>query len=96
MSLNPTFDDVLGTVFKTLDLIYQLHAPETPDDEENPGNCVSCTVPFPCESADILMAGITAVSEIMSEVRESGSEELTEAPEASSEEAPANEETPAE
>lgn len=96
MSLNPTFDDVLGTVFKTLDLIYQLHAPETPDNEEEPGNCVSCTIPFPCETADILMAGITAVSEVMSEVRQSGSETLTEAPEGSPEEAPANEETPAE
>jgi hypothetical protein len=92
MSLNPTFDDVLGTVFKTLDLIYQLHGPETPENEEDPGNCVSCTTPFPCETADILMAGITAVGEIMSEVRESGSEEPTEAPEAS----PEDEETPAE
>ena len=96
MSLNPTFDDVLGTVFKTLDLVYQLHAPETPDDEENPGNCVSCTVPFPCETADILMAGMTAVGEIMSEARENASETILEAPEGSPEDTPEDEETPAE
>ena len=41
MSKNATFDDVLAVVFGTLDSVYQLHGPERPDDEDDPGNCIT-------------------------------------------------------
>lgn len=81
MSLNPTFDNVLALVFGTLDSVHQLHAPERPDDENDPGNCVHCEIAYPCETADLIFSGLAHISNTM---------------QAAKEEEPANEETPAE
>jgi hypothetical protein len=76
MSLNPTFDDVLALTFGTLDAVYSLHAPEKPEDEDDPGNCVHCAVAFPCESAEIIMNGLAHIANAMTAVKE---KEATEA-----------------
>jgi hypothetical protein len=70
MSLNPTFDDVLALTFGTLDAVYSLHAPENPDDENDPGNCKHCAVDFPCETADIIMNGLAHIANAMTAVKE--------------------------
>lgn len=70
MSLNPTFDDVLALTFGTLDAVYSLHAPEKPEDEDDPGNCVHCVVAFPCESAEIIMNGLAHIANAMTAVKE--------------------------
>lgn len=69
MSKNPTFDDVLAYVFGTLDTVYQLHAPERPDDEDDPGNCVHCEVSFPCQTQDIILEGLANISVTMEAAR---------------------------
>lgn len=65
MSLNPTFDDVLALTFGTLDSIYALHAPENPNDDNDPGNCKHCVIAFPCETADIIMNGLAHIANAM-------------------------------
>ena len=72
MSQNPTFDDVLGRVFKTLDDVYQLHAPEDPDNEDS-SNCVQCGVEFPCATEDVILGGLAEISLIMEAARSSSS-----------------------
>jgi hypothetical protein len=62
MSLNPTFDDVLALTFGTLDAVYSLHAPEKPEDDNDPGNCTHCAKEFPCETADIIMNGLAHIA----------------------------------
>ena len=69
MSQNATFDDVLAYVFGTLDTVYQLHAPERPDDEDDPGNCTHCNVEFPCQTEDIILEGLAHINLIMEEAR---------------------------
>lgn len=75
MSLNPTFDDVLALTFGTLDAVYSLHAPEKPDDENDPGNCVHCLVEFPCQSAEIIMNGLAHIGNAMTVAKQN--EEVT-------------------
>ena len=70
MSLNPTFDDVLALTFGTLDTVYSLHAPENPDDENDPGNCKHCAIDFPCETADLIMNGLAHIANTMTAVKE--------------------------
>jgi hypothetical protein len=65
MSKNPTFDDVLAYVFGTLDTVYQLHAPERPEDESDPGNCTHCNVAFPCPTEEIILEGLAHISVAM-------------------------------
>ncbi len=62
MSQNATFGQVLPIVFRTLDTVYQLHAPEDPDNEDNPGNCKHCNVEFPCKTEEIIFEGLAHVS----------------------------------
>jgi hypothetical protein len=76
MSLNPTFDDVLALTFGTLDAVYSIHAPEKPEDDNDPGNCVHCEVAFPCDTADTIMNGLAHIANAMTAVKEA------EAPEA--------------
>jgi len=75
MSLNPTFDDVLALTFGTLDAVYALHAPEKPEDDNDPGNCVHCAVEFPCQTADIIMNGLAHIANAMTAVKEKEAEE---------------------
>jgi hypothetical protein len=70
MSLNPTFDDVLALTFGTLDSVYALHAPEKPEDDNDPGKCLHCEVEFPCETADIIMNGLAHIANAMTAVKE--------------------------
>jgi hypothetical protein len=70
MSLNPTFDDVLALTFGTLDAVYAIHAPEKPDDDNDPGNCVHCEVEFPCDTADTIMNGLAHIANAMTAVKE--------------------------
>ena len=86
MSLNPTFDDVLALTFGTLDAVYSLHAPEKPEDENDPGNCVHCVVDFPCETADIIMNGLAHIGNAMTAAKsgEATSSETSEAEQPSS------------
>lgn len=65
MSKNATFDDVLAIVFGTLDSVYQLHGPERPEDENDPGNCINCEVPFPCKTEDLILEGLAHVQVAM-------------------------------
>jgi hypothetical protein len=74
MSKNATFDDVLAYVFGTLDTVYQLHAPERPEDEDDPGNCTHCEVDFPCPTEEIILEGLAHINVIMNEARSSFSE----------------------
>lgn len=53
MSKNPTFDDVLAYVFGTLDSVYQLHAPEKPDDENDPGTALTAMCLFPARQRSL-------------------------------------------
>lgn len=64
MSKNPTFDDVLARVFMTLDTVYQLHAPENTETDE-PSDCISCGVPFPCETEGAILEGLAEINLIM-------------------------------
>jgi hypothetical protein len=73
MSLNPTFDDVLALTFGTLDAVYALHAPEKPEDDNDPGKCLHCEVEFPCETADIIMNGLAHIANAMTAVKEATS-----------------------
>lgn len=73
MSKNPTFDDVLSHVFLTLDTVYQLHAPERPDDEKDAGNCISCGVEFPCTTEEAILEGLAQISLIMEEAKKTSS-----------------------
>ena len=73
MSLNPTFDDVLALTFGTLDTVYALHAPEKPEDDNDPGNCKHCAVAFPCETADLIMNGLAHIANTMTAVKEAES-----------------------
>ena len=77
MSLNPTFDDVLALTFGTLDAVYAIHAPEKPEDDNDPGNCVHCEVEFPCDTADTIMNGLAHIANAMTAVKEK--EEASEA-----------------
>jgi len=61
MSQNPTFDNVIAHVFKTLDVVYQLHAPENPEDEEA-SNCIQCGVEFPCPTEEVILGGLADIS----------------------------------
>jgi hypothetical protein len=70
MSLNPTFDDVLALTFGTLDAVYSIHAPEKPEDDNDPGNCVHCEVAFPCDTADTIMNGLAHIANAMTAVKE--------------------------
>ena len=65
MSKNATFDDVLAVVFGTLDSVYQLHGPERPDDEDDPGNCINCEVAFPCKTEEVILEGLAHVQVAM-------------------------------
>lgn len=62
MSQNATFDDVLAVVFGTLDTVYQLHAPEDPESENDPGMCKHCKVEFPCQTEEIILEGLAHVA----------------------------------
>lgn len=62
MSKNATFDEILAYVFGTLDTVYQLHAPEKPEDENDPGNCTHCNVAFPCQTEEIILEGLAHIS----------------------------------
>ena len=64
MSKNPTFDDVIAHVFKTLDVVYQLHAPENPEDEDG-SNCLQCDVEFPCATQEVILGGLADISLVM-------------------------------
>lgn len=75
MSKNPTFDDVLAIVFGTLDSVYQLHAPERPDDENDPGNCTHCNVAFPCQTEELILEGLAHVSVAMDAAKTASGEE---------------------
>ena len=70
MSLNPTFDDVLALTFGTLDAVYAIHAPEKPEDDNDPGNCVHCAVEFPCDTAEVIMNGLAHIANAMTAVKE--------------------------
>ena len=70
MSQNATFDDVLAIVFGTLDSVYQLHAPQDPDNEENPGNCITCDVEFPCRTEEVILEGLAHVQLAMEAAKE--------------------------
>lgn len=70
MSKNPTFDDVLAIVFGTLDTVYQLHAPENPESEDDPGNCKHCKVEFPCPTEEIILEGLAHVGIAMEHAKE--------------------------
>lgn len=74
MSLNPTFDDVLGYVFKTLDTVYQLHAPEDPENEDA-SNCVQCGVKFPCPTEEAILGGLAEISLVMEAARDASASE---------------------
>lgn len=71
MSQNATFDDVLAIVFGTLDTVYQLHAPEDPDSETDPGKCKHCDVAFPCPTEEIILEGLAHVSIAMEQAKAS-------------------------
>lgn len=71
MSQNATFDDVLAVVFGTLDTVYQLHAPEDPDSETDPGMCKHCNVEFPCETEQIILEGLAHVGIAMEQAKAS-------------------------
>ena len=75
MSLNPTFDDVLALTFGTLDAVYAIHAPEKPEDDNDPGNCVHCEVEFPCDTADTIMNGLAHIANAMTAVKEAEASE---------------------
>jgi len=75
MSKNATFDEVLAIVFGTLDTVYQLHGPEDPDNEDNPGNCKHCNVEFPCKTEEIIFEGLAHVSLAMEAAKNASSAE---------------------
>lgn len=71
MSQNASFDDVLAIVFGTLDSVYQLHAPERPEDEQDPGNCISCEgTAFPCKTEEVILEGLAHVQLAMEAAKE--------------------------
>lgn len=74
MSKNPAFDEILASVFVTIDSVYQLHAPERPEDESDPGNCVHCNIDFPCPTEDIILEGLANIQVLMDKARDSSSE----------------------
>ena len=80
MSKNPTFDDVLASIFVTLDSVYQLHAPERPEDESDPGNCVHCDVDFPCPTEDIILEGLANVNVLMAKAKNASESAESEQP----------------
>jgi hypothetical protein len=73
MSQNATFDDVLAVVFGTLDTVYQLHAPEDPESENDPGMCKHCKVEFPCQTEEIILEGLAHVAIAMEQAKTSES-----------------------
>ena len=74
MSKNAAFDEILASIFVTLDGVYQLHSPERPEDENDPGNCVHCNVDFPCPTEDIILEGLANVSILMANAKEENEE----------------------
>jgi hypothetical protein len=82
MSKNATFDEILAYVFGTLDTVYQLHAPEKPEDDNDPGNCIHCNVAFPCQTEEIILEGLAHISVAMEAARNSSEPAESEQPSA--------------
>lgn len=80
MSKNATFDDVLAYVFGVLDTVYQLHAPERPDDDNDPGNCLHCEVPFPCKTEEIILEGLAHINVTMAAAKSASESAESEQP----------------
>ena len=75
VSKNATFDDVLSVVFGTLDSVYQIHAPERPEDDEDPGNCINCEVDFSCRTEEVILEGLAHIQVAMNAAAEEAAAE---------------------